>query len=1504
MCCKFVDKALIAPWGEKIVQFHTRTNHAEVSLYFGYWARFGDMVQLRLMANNRNRDEFSEKTKLQIAKRAGFLCSHPLCRKITVGATSDGDSEINIGTAAHICAAAAGGPRYDPDMTRDERRSAMNGIWLCRDHGTAIDSKDPKFTVELLREWKMHAQEDSWCRVMHNEVPHRPIDVSETELGVRLRAAAASDLEVFRRTSKWPSTSVALTLKIQGIGESATTNALANAVTSLDDLILVAPPGMGKTTTVFQIAEGILAIEGGTPLVVPLGDWATEDVSLLDSILRRPAFRGISEDDFRVVATMPGIVLLLDGWNELDSGARRRATVQVATLKAEMPELGLVVSTRKQALDVPFGGTRVDLLPLNEVQQMEIATTMRGDAGARIVDQAWRTEGVRELISIPLYLTALLALPEGVPFPTTKEEVLRRFVTAHEENALRTEMLVEVAQGFQQEFLEGLAVVATSTANTAITDSSARKSISDTEAMLVASGQITIKPQPNSVINVLVSHHVLMHAGDTPGYSFQHQQFQEWYASYFVERLMLETVGNAASCDRLKAEILNQRPWEEAILFAVERLARGEQTQQQACGAAILAAFEVDPILAAEIIFRSTDAVWEAVSTEILGLVGKWHTPSKVDRALSFMITSGRPEFLDLIWPLVSHEQNQERLFALRAGKRFRTSLLGADAAKRIAGLPQQVRESVLDEIVMNSGMDGLDLATAIVKNDSDPEVKASVVNALAFRRADRHVVEVLSTADDKTYDLVAEKGHIDYIPDDFVRKGLEAAGERQRKGGVSHYERLRIIANAQYNEGLSAEVTAIVSQMEIDRKHDSDTHLLYIVRELYPHALAEGLLNRVRENRTLFYGADDVLASANLALEDGALVEIALAETRSHDDRAEAAASVLGPLAVGRMLEVYFEAKKQVRDANGKYDKTKSDRYRDLRTRIGHTPGSSLIAAVQARAADADNEEISELAELLSRRSESEDNRARPFSEDVLATIGVLTQDWGERMLTSGDAASRWQVASLATLISCAPSVSLLPLLKRLLDDNLRRYRAFREQAKAGGWRPSEAVNEARSPHTHEYMRAFLAIKAPETAAMMKEYLADEHFGQLAATVLAQQWMEVNEPKDVKNLWRRFDFSRVEERQAARAAHPAETSAEAEAIFRVIDLLIADGSTEDQKNLAVALGIVAARLPHGQREATIEKLISFASRGARAALLLNLILSGENIDIKVVAAGISEVLEAAEKETWILEQGDAYQLKEWLRLLPLADHPAATLSIVRGLPDAQRNPSLLEEMVGAFGDAPSNEAEEVLFKLAEEDSRFYANRCWRDTVLRRGTVSAARRFIDLTAQCVIGEQQTDGWYLARQIGGLIGEDPELRTHTYDLLKNGLTSPGLMLLAQAVAENPDTEGLLLLIDFEIEQKRSLVGPRTIESVVTENVPSENWKGAYDIIPVPAVELRKRLLEKTTSGEADDPAARCLNLIDKIRDNYGAPESEPRHPDLNSGKPWPIMTLDPDADAAD
>ena len=146
------------------------------------------------------------------------------------------------------------------------------------------------------------------------------------------------------------------------------------------------------------------------------------------------------------------------------------------------------------------------------------------------------------------------------------------------------------------------------------------------------------------------------------------------------------------------------------------------------------------------------------------------------------------------------------------------------------------------------------------------------------------------------------------------------------------------------------------------------------------------------------------------------------------------------------------------------------------------------------------------------------------------------------------------------------SPDVSLLPLLKEMLDDNLRRLRDFRAQAEATKWQPSEALNESRMPMTDEYQRAFLAIKTPETAALMKEYLEDLDFGALAARVLADQWRTGNEPPKDRRFLSEPDWSDVGAKRMARAANPAATCEEAEAIFAAIDRLIADGAHRSSK--------------------------------------------------------------------------------------------------------------------------------------------------------------------------------------------------------------------------------------------------------------------------------------------------------------------------------------------------
>lgn len=105
------------------------------------------------------RDDFSSKTKEILAKRVGWKCSNPNCRRLTSGPQLDVNKAINIGVAAHITAASPGGPRYDSSLTREQRQSIENGIWLCQTCSKLIDNDDLRYTVERLNEWKESSEE-------------------------------------------------------------------------------------------------------------------------------------------------------------------------------------------------------------------------------------------------------------------------------------------------------------------------------------------------------------------------------------------------------------------------------------------------------------------------------------------------------------------------------------------------------------------------------------------------------------------------------------------------------------------------------------------------------------------------------------------------------------------------------------------------------------------------------------------------------------------------------------------------------------------------------------------------------------------------------------------------------------------------------------------------------------------------------------------------------------------------------------------------------------------------------------------------------------------------------------------------------------------------------------------------------------------------------------------------------------------------------------------------
>jgi hypothetical protein len=106
-------------------------------------------------------DDFPDATKKILAARAGYICSNPNCHAPTSGPQDDPAKAINLGVAAHITASSPGGPRYDPDLSPEERSAGLNGVWLCQICAKLIDNDVARFSVDVLKKWKTDAEDQA-----------------------------------------------------------------------------------------------------------------------------------------------------------------------------------------------------------------------------------------------------------------------------------------------------------------------------------------------------------------------------------------------------------------------------------------------------------------------------------------------------------------------------------------------------------------------------------------------------------------------------------------------------------------------------------------------------------------------------------------------------------------------------------------------------------------------------------------------------------------------------------------------------------------------------------------------------------------------------------------------------------------------------------------------------------------------------------------------------------------------------------------------------------------------------------------------------------------------------------------------------------------------------------------------------------------------------------------------------------------------------------------------
>ena len=1465
------------------------------------------------------RDNFSKQTVLEIAKGVGFRCSNPDCMRATVAANEAQDDTLTIADAAHICGASQGGPRYDETQTSPQRRAKENGIWLCKVCARLIDLDTAKYTVDVLRKWKRDAQERALREMLAPRLPAPSEEATRIEALIgeanksgasagfshtftALHTAARADLVAYKRAAVWATSPLELTLTLYNDPSAPAfrISELPLAVEVAPEVTIIAPPGTGKTVTLLQLASHVLARNTIIPLFFRLGDWAAGSSGLLASVLERRAFRGVSNADLESLAERGRLLLLLDGWNEIDAAAQTKLRIEIERIHREFPDVRLIVTTRRQMLDVPISGPRIEIEQLSEDQQMGIARKGYGDAGEKVVDNAWRESGLRELIARPLYLNSLLSLASGGPAATTKEDVLRLFVEQHERATDHVQALHAMVAGRHTEVLTALAVQMTAAAATTLSDAEARSVVSAVVTELRQRGQFTLSPEPAAVLDVLTSHHTLLRAGNG-AISFQHQQFQEWYASNDVHALMRASAnGDQGARQRLRIDIFDQPAWEESILFTVERLSR-ESDGQSILAKVIIDVLPIDPMLAAEMIYRSPPPVWDMIKPDIQAFVQRWHRPGEADRAARFMIMTGRPEFELLVWPLASNGNSQVQLPTLRSAPRFRPAVLGSDLQSKAAALAEEPREHLLALIASESGVDGMDLATDLAIADPSPKIQAAVVQSLQFRRADRHVARLLQSALNETWVLVAKRGYAEEISDPTSAARLGAERDKLIENSSDPREKLGLLLEQSPNyQGRDAAIANVIADPAFPVRNQNDASTLYFAQKRAPAAVREALRKRLELGLDLPFDADDLLQQLPV-VDEGPIATMVLDDS---DDKSDArhAAVLVGPKTVEALFEKYVECAFALKTARN--DRVLGERYYRLRDRIAITRISSFVPALIAKADQTDPAVIAALASLISRHGD-EDGRSEalqipaPLKERILGIV----RGWVEIIATS-PGGNRHQMYPLANAIGRLGYRELVPELKRLLDEDIRRLKKAREGFQQAHRRGDiEATSDARTVYANQYQDAFARIGGDEVTAIVVTYLENPLFSVEAALVLMA--IANKESKVGAQPLRPFPtFENVAGARIARAAQAAQATAgkSETAIFEAIDHLGQAERDRDSQLLAIHLGAIALMMPHTNRDKEIAALVALPQPlSAKRELLTAMALDGVVVDAAPILQAIDDWLQDAAKDertAWHKRQ-HTWEIEPWLELLPFTDRPQ---SVVEGMEKVKAfygsgHRQHFDRVVHAAANAPAPQGEALLAELIRAHKDIASDYTWTRVILSRDTASAALLCLDLVTEGVLGRgpNSTDSWHLAQQMTPLVERHSDLKAELKNRYRAMTAGTALSVLANLFGEIADGDDVMELVKKYIAAGKGLDGQlaRALRQATIWHEPVPGAERSFYIRPASVAKLRKFLFGIVGgAAPAAALAVRCLIEIDELRDEHGIAAGDPRHPDIRSDRPWP------------
>ncbi|MER9565700.1 hypothetical protein [Mesorhizobium sp. M0571] len=202
----------------------------------------------------------------------------------------------------------------------------------------------------------------------------------------------------------------------------------------------------------------------------------------------------------------------------------------------------------------------------------------------------------------------------------------------------------------------------------------------------------------------------------------------------------------------------------------------------------------------------------------------------------------------------------------------------------------------------------------------------------------------------------------------------------------------------------------------------------------------------------------------------------------------------------------------------------------------------------------------------------------------------------------------------------------------------------------------PTDALDEMRISHVHEYRVVLTTIGTKDAEAVLKRCLLDREFGAEAAVGLQVIWQQRHEPIPEGKFGNWPDFARA---AANRSRDRAQTCDIAEVLIAAAHTVKEEGSPNDLVRVARFVGC-AVLMPHGDRAAEFDEiLIGNITDGVRRELAQRMVVGGLVVPADTILSGLEAVMAEYGDRKWIRDH-ELPALFAWVELLPMSDRPTA----------------------------------------------------------------------------------------------------------------------------------------------------------------------------------------------------------------------------------------------------